>query len=175
MPGWCATSSLPQEIETAVDQLCGSEQAMRAHPTSCPFDSQGNAIHLSADLDGQRGSLVRQYLLHAACRHTIHEKLDGGKLQRSRRCHPITDRRNIERWKDVDVLSLDTQQLTAGRKQVSLGRGFVKPFPQGRSFVDEVLAIVQDKQRPAGTKKCQDTWFRILHLHLQAKHGSNCG
>ena len=159
-----APATLPKELESIAQQVGRALEPIGADPASCEFDRERYAIQSAADSRHGRGVGVGQAGRVAAGESALHEQLHCGRGEGFGRSQVFSGGRIIQRRQKVDMLALHAQRLAAGREDVHLRRLAIEALRQRGRRVDDMLAVVEDQQKPAPRQKGQETGKRILRL-----------
>ena len=86
---------------------------------------------------------------------------------------PVALRRAIQRKQPMDAFAFGAKGFAAGGENMQLGRFPDDALGQRRELVDDVLAAVEDQQRPPVAQERQQARYRVLGIDGQAKRGGD--
>ena len=175
VPRQGGTPALPQQPEPVVELRHGLLNAVSIGATGGELDRQGYAVELSAELADDRRIGVVQLETPSAGVYALDEKLNRGKIECLRRGKICIGGRATQRRQLMNMLSLDTQRLPAGRQDVNLWRSLEDTLGQRCHDFDDVLAAVEDQQHSLVAKCRDDAGSGIAGLNQQPEPGSDRG
>src|SRR6266851_4798842 len=107
-----------EKREAIIQSQCNLLRTQRGGARRCKLDGKRNAIEVPADRRDRWKTLFICQEVRAQCRCPGDEQLHGAMLKDSARLL-LTLQRHVQRGNAIDMLALDPQHLSAGRKNGS--------------------------------------------------------